>query len=41
LRRSRILFIRGRRLRVEFTPAEATYALADGDPLEILITARR
>jgi alpha,alpha-trehalose phosphorylase len=30
------LFIRGRRLRVEITHAEARYALADGDPLEIL-----
>ncbi len=29
-------FIRGRRLRVEVTHAEATYALADGDPLEIV-----
>ena len=30
------LFIRGRRLRVEVTHAEARYSLADGDPLEIL-----
>ena len=30
------LFIRGRRLRVEITHAEARYALADGDPLEIV-----
>jgi alpha,alpha-trehalose phosphorylase len=30
------LFIRGRRLRVEITHAQATYALADGDPLPIL-----
>jgi alpha,alpha-trehalose phosphorylase len=30
------LFIRGRRLRVEITHTEARYALADGDPLEIL-----
>jgi alpha,alpha-trehalose phosphorylase len=30
------LFIRGRRLRVEITHAETRYALADGDPLEIL-----
>ena len=30
------LFIRGRRLRVEITHAEARYALADGGPLEIL-----
>jgi alpha,alpha-trehalose phosphorylase len=30
------LFIRGRRLRVEITHAEATYSLLDGDPLEIL-----
>jgi alpha,alpha-trehalose phosphorylase len=30
------LFIRGRRLRVEITHARATYALADGDPLQIL-----
>src|SRR5580704_18298248 len=30
------LFIRGRRLRVSITHAEARYALADGDPLEIL-----
>jgi alpha,alpha-trehalose phosphorylase len=30
------LFIRGRRLRVEVTHAEARYALADGDPLEIM-----
>jgi hypothetical protein len=30
------LFIRGRRLRVEITHAQATYALADGDPLQIL-----
>jgi alpha,alpha-trehalose phosphorylase len=30
------LFIRGRRLRVEFTCTEASYTLADGDPLEIL-----
>jgi alpha,alpha-trehalose phosphorylase len=29
------LFIRGRRLRVEITHSEATYALADGDPLRI------
>ncbi len=30
------LMIRGRRLRVEVTHPEARYALADGDPLEIL-----
>ncbi len=30
------LLIRGRRLRVEVTPAEARYSLADGEPLEIL-----
>jgi len=30
------LFIRGRRLRVEITHAEARYALADGDRLEIV-----
>jgi alpha,alpha-trehalose phosphorylase len=30
------LLIRGRRLRVEVTHAEATYTLADGDPLEIV-----
>jgi alpha,alpha-trehalose phosphorylase len=30
------LMIRGRRLRVEITHAEATYTLADGDPLQIL-----
>jgi alpha,alpha-trehalose phosphorylase len=30
------LFIRGRRLRVEITHAQVTYALADGDPLRIL-----
>jgi alpha,alpha-trehalose phosphorylase len=30
------LFIRGRRLRVEITHAETRYALADGDPLEIV-----
>jgi trehalose/maltose hydrolase-like predicted phosphorylase len=30
------LFIRGRRLRVEITHAEASYTLADGDPLEIV-----
>ena len=30
------LFIRGRRLRVEITHAEARYTLADGDPLEIV-----
>ncbi|HJY03367.1 MAG TPA: glycosyl hydrolase family 65 protein, partial [Streptosporangiaceae bacterium] len=30
------LFIRGRRLRVSITHAEARYALADGDPLEIV-----
>jgi alpha,alpha-trehalose phosphorylase len=30
------LFIRGRRLRVEITHAVATYALADGDPLDIM-----
>ena len=30
------LFIRGRRLRVAITHAEARYALADGDPLEIV-----
>ena len=30
-----VLF-RGQRLRVEVTPAEARYALADGDPLEIV-----
>ena len=30
------LFIRGRRLRVEITHAEATYTLTDGDPLEIV-----
>jgi alpha,alpha-trehalose phosphorylase len=30
------LLIRGRRLRVEVTHAEARYALADGDPLEIM-----
>ena len=30
------LFIRGRRLRVEITHDQATYALADGDPLRIL-----
>ena len=30
------LFIQGRRLRVEVTHAEATYAVADGDSLEIL-----
>ena len=30
------LLIRGRRLRVEVNHAEARYALADGDPLEIL-----
>jgi alpha,alpha-trehalose phosphorylase len=29
------LLIRGRRLRVEVTPAEARYSLADGEPLEI------
>jgi alpha,alpha-trehalose phosphorylase len=29
------LVMRGRGLRVEITPAEATYALADGDPLRI------
>ena len=29
------LFIRGRRLRVEITPSEATYALADDGPLQI------
>jgi hypothetical protein len=28
--------IQGRRLRVEVTHAEARYALADGDPLEIV-----
>jgi len=30
------LLIRGRRLRVEVTHAEATYTLTDGDPLEIM-----
>jgi alpha,alpha-trehalose phosphorylase len=30
------ILIRGRRLRVEVTHADATYALADGEPLEIL-----
>jgi alpha,alpha-trehalose phosphorylase len=30
------LFIRGRRLRVEITPTVATYALADGGPLDIM-----
>ena len=30
------LFIRGRRLRVEITHAEARYTLVDGDPLEIV-----
>jgi alpha,alpha-trehalose phosphorylase len=30
------LLIRGRRLRVEVTHAEATYTLTDGDPLEIV-----
>jgi alpha,alpha-trehalose phosphorylase len=30
------LFIRGRRLRVEVTHAEASYTLADGDPLTIM-----
>jgi alpha,alpha-trehalose phosphorylase len=30
------LFIRGRRLRVEITDAQATYNVADGDPLQIL-----
>ena len=30
------LLIRGRRLRVEVTHAEATYTLADGDPLDIV-----
>ena len=30
------LFIRGRRLRVEVTHAEATYSLTDGGPLEIV-----
>jgi alpha,alpha-trehalose phosphorylase len=30
------LLIRGRRLRVEVTHAQATYALEDGDPLEIM-----
>jgi alpha,alpha-trehalose phosphorylase len=30
------LLIRGRRLRIEITHAHATYALADGDPLEIM-----
>jgi alpha,alpha-trehalose phosphorylase len=30
------LFIRGQRLRVEVTHSEARYALADGEPLEIL-----
>ena len=30
------LLIRGRRLRVEVTQAEARYSLADGEPLEIL-----
>jgi alpha,alpha-trehalose phosphorylase len=29
------LLIQGRRLRVEVKPAEATYSLADGDPLQI------
>jgi alpha,alpha-trehalose phosphorylase len=30
------LLIRGRRLRVEVTHAEATYILANGDPLQIV-----